>query len=595
MKEKLYNTLPFIILVIGLVATYYLWKNSIEINETHKQERLNSIERQIGSAIKERLSNYADAHYAAAGLFLSSDHVTRNDWRKFVETINLLNRYPGINGLGFAMPVNKKDSLHFLKEARKDNAPDFHITGMGHVNVANDFYIIKYIEPFEKNKQAIGFDMGSGPKRREAMDIAKDSGIITISKKVTLVQDTSTSPGFLMYVPFYQNGDIPYSLNERKEKFIGWIYAPFIARNFFRRLLKRGLAEVELLSMFQIYDGNSTKTEDLLFQTDNFDENISRNNNRRILLPIYNHNWTIILQPTPLFLKEYSTNQPWMILIGGTLLSLALFYIAYLLASTRRQALAYAEQITHELKQKHDELELKNIELERSNRDLEQFAYVASHDLKEPLRMVSAYTQLLAARYKKVLDDDGKEYINFASEGAERMGTLINDLLNYSRVGRMGTKLEPVNTNLVLKEVIQKNEIQVEETGTEIIAGNLPTIMGSYSYLYSLFQNLLSNSIKFRKDDTSPKIWINAKKINGFWEFSFKDNGIGMDPQYLDRIFVIFQRLHTREKYTGTGIGLAICKKIIEFHGGEIWAKSEPGEGTTFFFTIPEKAETQNN
>lgn len=590
MKEKLYNTLPFFILVIGIIATLFLWKNSIEINETHKQVRLKSIERQIGSAIKERLGNYADAHYAAAGLFLSSNDVDRQDWREFVETINLLNRYPGINGLGFAQPVDKKDSLRFLADVRKDNAPDFRITSLGKVPEADNFYLIKYIEPIEKNRQALGFDMGSGPKRRSAMDLARDSGIITLSKKVTLVQDTSTSPGFLMYVPFYANGDIPATLEEKRSKFIGWIYAPFIAKNFFQRLLSRSLAEVNELVNFQIYDNSSLHEQELLFQTKRFNENTAKDdiNNRKLILPVYNNQWTIIIQPTAVFLSEYSSNQPWMILLGGILLSTALFYIAYLLASTRRQALAYAAQMTRELQQKNDELEFKNIELERSNRDLEQFAYVASHDLKEPLRMVSAYTQLLESRYKNVLDEDGKTFISYASEGAERMGTLINDLLNYSRVGRMGTRQEPVDLNKVVKEVIQKNEIQIEETGAEIICEPLPEVMGSYTYLYSLFQNLISNAIKFRKDDISPKIIIKAKKANNFWEFSVTDNGIGMDPQYLDRIFVIFQRLHTRDKYTGTGIGLAICKKIIEFHGGEIWADSQPDAGTTFYFTLPE-------
>lgn len=225
-------------------------------------------------------------------------------------------------------------------------------------------------------------------------------------------------------------------------------------------------------------------------------------------------------------------------------------------------------------------------ELERSNAELQQFAYVASHDLQEPLRMITSYLQLFMRRYGNNLDGEAREFLEFAVDGATRMQKLISDLLAYSRVHTRARPPEPTDSAAVLQQTIQDLQAAITDSNATVTFDELPMVMADATQLGQLFQNLISNAIKYRSDDP-PRIHISAHREGDQWVFAVKDNGIGIDPKYFDRIFAIFQRLHTRDEYPGTGIGLAICKRIVERHGGRIWVESAPGQGCTFFFTLP--------
>jgi signal transduction histidine kinase len=251
------------------------------------------------------------------------------------------------------------------------------------------------------------------------------------------------------------------------------------------------------------------------------------------------------------------------------------------------------EAMRRQLRANLGDLSYKANELERSNRELEQFAYVASHDLQEPLRKVASFCQMLESRYAGQLDDRAHQYIAYAVDGAKRMQLLINELLTFSRVGQPGTIRRPVDLNAVAREAIDRLDATITDTDADVTIGELPTVTGDATLLTQLFQNLIANSIKFRRMDEHPVIRIAAERKDGVWEFACRDNGIGIAPSHAERVFVIFQRLHPRDAYPGTGIGLALCRKIVDFHGGHIWIDTEADpaadsrSGTTIRWTIP--------
>ncbi|MFF2137065.1 CHASE3 domain-containing protein [Streptomyces sp. NPDC058193] len=252
---------------------------------------------------------------------------------------------------------------------------------------------------------------------------------------------------------------------------------------------------------------------------------------------------------------------------------------------------AMRQRLVAELGESQDREKLlaeQTSELRRSNSELEQFAYVASHDLQEPLRKVASFCQLLEKRYGKELDDRGRQYIDFAVDGAKRMQVLINDLLTFSRVGRVQQSWKPVDLGSSLDRALSNLTLAVDESGATVVREDtLPELLGDGTSLTMVWQNLVGNAIKFRRTDVPCRITVGCVREGEDWHITVADNGIGIAPEFADKVFIIFQRLHARDEYEGTGIGLSLCRKIIEFHGGRIWLDPEPAEGTLFHFTLP--------
>lgn len=296
-----------------------------------------------------------------------------------------------------------------------------------------------------------------------------------------------------------------------------------------------------------------------------------------------------------------------MILVLGVLLGVILGVAVFVRLRSRRERMAVgrnqiasAERLALDLKKRErimlslmedlqasrEELKKKSDELERSNAELQQFAYIASHDLQEPLRQMVNSSDFLKRNLKEQLDDTNRKFMHYITDGATRMQELISSLLTYSRVGRAEIMLKPTDMNGIVTKVLQSLDVAIRENGAAVTCGPLPTLSVEPVLMTQLLQNLVGNAIKYHGSH-DPRVYVSAKRENEHWRFAVKDNGIGIEPQYFERIFVVFQRLHTRQEYSGTGIGLAICKKIVERHGGRIWVESAPGEGTTFYFTLP--------
>ncbi len=248
----------------------------------------------------------------------------------------------------------------------------------------------------------------------------------------------------------------------------------------------------------------------------------------------------------------------------------------------------YREHLEELVEQRTAKLKKMADELTRSNKDLKEFAYVVSHDLKEPLQVIKGFLMLFKKRYKDKLDEKANEIIRFTVDGAKRMQELIKDLLEYSQVGTKDKEFKPADCSLIFNKAISNLKVSIEESGAVVTHDILPTVMADAIQLSSLFQNLIGNAIKFHGSE-APMVHISTERKGDEWLFSVRDNGIGIDPKFADRIFAVFQRLHSSDEYPGTGIGLAICKKIVEHHGGRIWVESEPGKGATFYFIIPER------
>jgi signal transduction histidine kinase len=298
----------------------------------------------------------------------------------------------------------------------------------------------------------------------------------------------------------------------------------------------------------------------------------------------------LLLRSAELEASSRRTNR--VIIVGEALGFLFLFVAGVVIQQEMSQRARAEEQVRslnadleRRVEQRTAELAERAKELERSNLELQQFAYVASHDLQEPLRTISSFTQLLAKRYQEKLDDKAREFINFAVDGCKRMQTLINDLLAYSRVGTQGNPLVPVSCEAALERVLRALKVAIQDSGAVITKEALPVVLADEVQLCQLFQNLIGNALKF-KNSTVPRVHVSAERSGGGWKIAVRDNGIGVSSEHSERIFVIFQRLHTRTQYPGTGIGLAICKKIAERHGGRIWVEPSPGGGSTFCFTI---------
>lgn len=683
------------VLVVVLGATALAWRIATDAERARQDAAVERALDRVGAHLGLRLREYADLLNGARGLFAASSEVSREEWRRFATAVDLEHRYAGIRAFGFAKRVIDRHRAGL-------SDPDGQPVAIWPEGQRDQYFPVAFTLPDDPlNRRVLGFDLGSVPERRPALDLARDEDTVRITPRVDLIQedDPARRPGFLMMVPVYLGEAAPEEAALRIIRLAGYVYCVFSAADLVGRA-----GEAETAMKLRLYDGATTAPAGLVHETAAFARSGTI---KQIPITIGGRHWTLEGQPADGFADSNGNGDPDRVLLVGVLTAIVLFAITWLLAGNRARALLMARTMTDEWRRSEralkavtdtakdgivttdaqarilymnpaaergflapagsligtsalelfavhqrplyeralrrglhpmepglgdqpvevaalrpdgseypaevtfsrwssdeevfitaiirdisrrraaeSELERRTLELQRSNAELEQFAYVASHDLQEPLRMVASYVQLLARRYRDQLDADADEFIGYAVDGATRMQRLIQDLLAYARIGRAGK--EPVATDAAVaaRQAISQLTDVLREAGARLDVDLDCRVVVVPSQLVQLFQNLIGNAVKFR-GAAPPSITIDARREGAMWHFRVADNGIGIEPQHRERVFAIFQRLHTRREYPGTGIGLAICRKIVEGHGGTIRVESEPGHGAVFHFTLP--------
>lgn len=559
----------WLVVCFSLVLTFSAWyftKSQLEERIAAQFEREAN---QVVELVLERLHLYEEALWSGTALIRTlGDEIAYSQWQEYASNIQIEKKYPGVNGIGVIYAIDKSALPAYLS-AQRVLRPDYRIHPE---HTGDEYYPITYIEPVKGNEKAVGLDMAHETNRFAAAKRARDTGVAQITGPIVLVQDAEQTPGFLFYAPFYKGGS-KASLAARRSNFLGMVYAPFVVKKLMAGVLERERRQVGI----QISDGPDILYDEHLLSEPDYDPNPLLK--KTVELPLYGRTWTFHILSARSFRTAASSAQPLTILIGGLFIDSLLFALFIVISRANRKALAYADAMTAELRVRTRDLEESNVELER-------FAYVTAHDLQEPLRSASGFLQLLQRRYSDQLDEKGQHYIERTRAAAERMLQLIQGLLGYAQIGRADDKFAEVDCDQLVAGLREDLSGALRESGGGIIAEPLPVIRGNSSQVRQLFQNLLSNALKFRSD-IPPEIRIYAEEKNGEWLFAVADNGIGIEKHHFERIFIIFQRLHARTDYQGTGVGLAVCRKIVEWHGGRIWVEAELGRGATFYFTIP--------
>ncbi len=565
----------WLVLVCGLVVTASAWVLSTEQVEKRARERLDFRIKELTAKIEGRIMVYEQVLWGAAGLFDASESVTRQEWKAYVKKLSLEQRWPGIQGLGWAVKLAPEERLNFEKKVRAEGFPQFAIQP---AEPRASYTSILFLEPFDwRNQRAFGYDMATNEVRRLAMTRAAQTGHASTSGKITLVQETKTGvqSGFLTYVPVYQK-QLPTSHQEERERaLLGWVYAAFRAGDLMDGILGRQ----DHLLEFEVYDGKPS-SESLLYDSNEAREyGVSKSGYQQMeTIHLQGRSWSIFfISRDPA--RNIETSLPALVAGMGIVIDLLLFYLITVLVSNQRRTQREVQQKTRELRD-------KNQELVRSNENLAQFAEIASHDLQEPLRTVVSFSELLELEYGESIDEEGREYLGFVASGARRMRELLRDTLAFSRVSQAERQIGPINCQLVIQTVLESHADLLSRHNVQVHVGELPTIQSS-KLLSQVFGNLIANASIYHTGDSERHVWITAERSDTHWTFAVSDDGIGIEPRHRDRIFKLFERLHSNGEYPGSGLGLAVCHRVVTDLKGEIWVEENVPRGSRFLFKLP--------
>ena len=462
--------------------------------------------------------------------------------------------------------------------------PEFEITErqaqgvMVPAGARSEYFPVYHVAPYKGNEAALGFDLASNPTRLQALDAARASGEPTATARITLVQEDAQQFGFLIFSPVYETAE-PMDAGNETASLKGFVLAVYRVGDMIEKSLSY-LTEQPLT--LRVEDGSSGVTTDLLFGPED-SASTPEGPSYQADIAVADRHWTIRCTATPELLAGYDTMQSWFFLVAALLFSAA---AAGYVGVSRNREVRVAELVRARTTELSASKKIAG-ELSQANEELEQFAYAASHDLQEPIRTLVSFSTLLRDDVGDDLSPEAATDLEHITVAARRMQRLVVDLLALSRAGR--SDLEPAEVALedCLKDSLDALRERVKETGARVEQMHLPVVSGDRGLLTQLFQNLLGNAMKFRRGNEPPAITVTARRQDAEWLVEVKDNGIGIQQEYASQIFAPFKRLHGMADYEGSGVGLAICKRAVERHGGRIWVESTPGDGSRFQFTLP--------
>ncbi len=585
-SEWRYYFAPSLILLTGFVTSIFLYSFFQKRNTMRLESIFNEDCESIRISVQREMERSVEVLNSVKANYMSLKKMTREQFRVAVK--QSLKNNESIQAVGFIPIVELAKRNAFEIKAQEEGFPGFKFTELqnGQIMPAGTrekYFPLYYIEPFENNKKAFRFDLASNPERKAALEKAASTGEVTATESIVLVQDLEkkNDKSILVFIPVYED--------ELGISAAHLIHSYLSIAIIINELMNKAITLVSMDDNVAVtVIDPKTKIREILFtnaqgiNTYQFEKNSS--------LQVADRIWRLQFRCTPKKLRNFEPT--WVTIglpAGVALLGIILSIFVFRMLTDDRKKLRTNLQLVNEINERKiitAKLNQNTNELKISNAELERFAYVASHDLQEPLRMVSSFLGLLEHELEGQLNETAKKYIYFAVDGAGRMKILVNDLLEYSRIGSAKEEFAATDMNEVMKYVNHILDEDIKKNQAVITFEPMPVISANMILIDQLLINLVGNALKY-KGDKAPEISVGSTEKPDHWIFYVKDNGIGIDPKFFDKIFTIFQRLHNQNEYSGTGIGLAICKKIVEIHKGKIWVESEPDKGSAFYFSIP--------